>query len=109
MRIQVYYQGIESSPWMEQFITKKVGKLERYVSPSASIKVYLKAENKKFQTNLVIFNLNHEYSFTSTGENLYEAFSEANEKALRSLGEHKRKLKDKINRKFFSLRKSLAF
>src|SRR6476620_8235698 len=96
MQVQVHYQGLESSPWMEQFITRKVSKLNRYVSPSASLQVHLKFENKKYITSLVVHNLNHEYAFTSEGENLYESFSTATDKASRSLSEHKRKIRDKM-------------
>lgn len=108
MQVQVHYQGLDSSPWMEQFITKRVAKLERYVNNSASVLVNLKFENRTYVTSLAIHNMNHDYAFTSNGENLYESFSLAIDKATRSLGEHKRMLKDKINRRYSSLNQAVA-
>ena len=104
MQVQVHYQGLEPSPWLEQFIGRRVSKLDRYLSPAASIQVNLRFENREYVTGLSIHNPNHDYAFTSNGLNLYESFSSAIEKAARVLGEEKRKVKDKINKKFFSLK-----
>ncbi len=108
MQVQIHYQGMDSSQWMDQFISNKVAKLHRYLSNSATIQVNLKFENKNYTTSLSIHNLNHDYAFSADGVNLYESFSNAADKATRSLGEHKRMLKDKINRRFFSLKSSMA-
>lgn len=109
MQIQVHYQGLEPSPWLDQFITRRVAKLDRYLSPSASIQVHLCLENGEYKSTLAIHHPNHEYSFTSDGINLYESFSSAIDQASRSLGEEKRKVKDKISRRFFTIRRDLAY
>ncbi len=108
MQVQVHYQGLDNSPWMEQFISKRVSKLERYVNNSATVMVNLKFENRTYVTSLAIHNLNHDYAFTSEGENLYESFSSAIDKATRSLAEHKRMIKDKINRRYVPLNQAMA-
>lgn len=108
MQVQVHYQGLDSSPWMEQFISKRVSKLERYVNNSATVLVNLKFENRTYVTSLAIHNLNHDYAFTSQGENLYESFSLAIDKATRALAEHKRMIKDKINRRYVPLNQAMA-
>jgi ribosomal subunit interface protein len=100
MQVQVHYQGLDSSPWMDQFITRKVSKLSRYLSPSASLHVNLRFENRVYTTSLAIHNLYHDFAFSADGENLYESFSSATDKATRSLTEQKRRVKDKIHRKF---------
>ena len=100
MQIQVHYQGLENSPWMDQFITKRVSKLDRYLSPSASVQVHLKMDNRNYVTSLSVRNMNHDFAFTSDGENLYESFSLAVDKATRALVEHKKQIKDKIHRKY---------
>ncbi len=104
MHVQVHYQNLENSPWMDQFIEKRVSKLNKYLNQSASIQVNLKFENRKYVTSLAIHN-HHDYAFTADGANLYESFSEAVDKAVRTLGEQKRRIKDKINKQFFSLKK----
>jgi ribosomal subunit interface protein len=103
MRVQVHYQNLENSPWMDQFIERRVNKLDKYLSSAANVQVNLKYENRKYVTSLAIHN-HHDYAFSADGANLYESFSAAVEKAMRSLGEQKRKIKDKINKKFFSLK-----
>lgn len=108
MQVQVHYQGLENSPWMDQFITKRVSKLDRYLSSAATINVHLKFINRTYVTTLAIHNVNHDYAFTANGENLYESFASATDKASRALGEQKRKIKDKINRKYFSLKQAAA-
>lgn len=108
MQVQIHYQGLDNSPWMDQFITRKVSKLNRYLNSAASLQVHLKFVNRKYVTSLAIHNLNHDYAFTADGENLYESFSLATDKATRALGEHKRMIKDKINRKYYSLKQAVA-
>lgn len=103
MRVQVHYQNLENSPWMDQFIERRVNKLDKYLSSAANVQVNLKYENRKYVTSLAIHN-HHDYAFSADGANLYESFSAAVEKAMRSLGEQKRKIKDKINKKFSSLK-----
>jgi putative sigma-54 modulation protein len=108
MQVQVHYNGLDNSPWMNDFITQRVAKLERYLNPSASIQVHLKFENRKYVTSLAIHNISHDYAYSCEGQNLYESFSLATDKAARALAEHKRKIKDKINRKFFSIKQMAA-
>lgn len=103
MRVQVHYQNLEHSPWMDQFVEKRVNKLNKYLSPAANVQVNFRYENRKYVTSLAIHN-HYDYAFSADGENLYEALAAAMDKALRTLGEKKRRLKDKINKKFFSLK-----
>lgn len=104
MHVQVHYQGLDNSPWVDQFIESRVNKLNKYLTPSSSVQVNLRYVNRSYVTSLAIHNPHHVYAFNSEGVNLYESLSQAIDKAVRSLGEHKRKVKDKINKKFFSLK-----
>jgi ribosomal subunit interface protein len=110
MQVQINYQGLDHTPWMEQFITKRMVRLNRYLNSSASIQVHLKFEHKskRYLTSLSIHNLNHDYAYTSEGQNLWESFSMAVDKASRSLSEHKRIAKDRINKRFFSIKTAMA-
>lgn len=103
MKVQVHYQGLDPSPWLEEFIASRLAKLDRYLNSSASIQVNLRFEKRQYITGLSIYN-HHDHAYTSVGENLYESFSSAVDKAARVLGEEKRQLKDKINRKYFSIK-----
>jgi ribosomal subunit interface protein len=105
MQVQVHYHGMEASPWVDQFVERRLEKLERYLNPSSSILVNLKFEDRKFTSTLAIHHFSKDYAFSADGENLYESFSQSVEKASRSLSEKKKKLKDKIHRRFYSLKK----
>jgi ribosome-associated translation inhibitor RaiA len=107
MQIKVHYQGFEGSPWMEEFITEKVEKLKTYLSPASTILANIELSKGVYKTNITIHN-HHDYSFTAKGENLFESFTSAKSMALRALKENKRKVKDKINRKYHSLRNLAA-
>jgi ribosomal subunit interface protein len=109
MQVQVHYQGVDPSPWMDQFVASRLKKLERYLGQSSSVQIHLKFDDRKYSTSMAIHGLFKDYAFTSDGENLYESFSLAIEKANRSLGEQKRKVKDKINKKYYSLKKDLVY
>lgn len=103
MQVKVHYQGLESTSWMENFITERVDKLKNYLSPASSIHIHVELAKGVYTTIMTIHN-HHDYSFTARGENLFESVSAAKSMALRTLKENKRMLKDKINRKYFSLR-----
>jgi ribosomal subunit interface protein len=104
MIVSVHYQSLESSPWLEQFISSRLEKLQKYLNQAASIQVHLKFENRRYITSLVIHHKHHDHAFTGNGDNLYESFAQAVDKAARTLGEEKRMLKDKINRQYYSLK-----
>lgn len=99
MQVQVNFQGLDHSPWMDEFITKKVSKLNRFLSPSATVIVHLKFNNNLYSTTLSIHSMHHDYAFSGDGDNLYESFSIAIERATRALSEHKRQIKDRISRR----------
>lgn len=108
MQIQVRVLGSDLTPWMEDFITKRVGKIKRYLKPAASIQVFLKLEKEQCMTTLSIHNSSKDYAFSAEGENVYESVASAVDKANRILSENKRKFKDKINRRFIPLRRVAA-
>lgn len=108
MQIQVYFQGLDHTPWMDDFITKRVGKISRYLSPSATVQVNLKAEKQLCHTTISIHNMNHDYAFSSDGENVFESITTAVDKANRTLTETKRQHKDRIGRRSSLLRQYAA-
>lgn len=109
MHIQIHYQGIESTPWMDEFMTARVQKLNRYLGPAASVQVHLKVIKDQYVTLLSIHNLRHDYAYTSEGNNLYESFSLAVDKATRVLSEEKKKIKDRIHRRFSTPEAGFAY
>lgn len=109
MQVQVHYQGLEPSPWLDRFISQRLNKIERYLGPSASVQINLKFDNKAYNTSMAIHGLFRDYAFSADGENLYESFSSALDKANRSLGEQKRRMKDRIHQKYMSINRDLVF
>lgn len=105
MQMQVYYQGIDASPALDQFMSEKVEKLKRFLAASAPVQIYLRQDAKEqFSVSLVAHAFHKDFSFHAKNGNIYQSFSDALDKAQRVLGEEKRQLKDKINRKFKPLR-----
>jgi len=47
MQVQVHYQGLDNSPWMDQFIADRIQKLNRYLSSAGAVQINLKFENQK--------------------------------------------------------------
>lgn len=96
MHIRVHYEGAEQSPWMDQLMTKKVIKLSRYLSPTAKLDIFVRQlEKTAFQTRIHVESARHVFDFQSEGDNIYESFSGAVDKASRSLSDHKRRFKEK--------------
>jgi ribosomal subunit interface protein len=95
MQIQVHCQGLSHSRWMDEFITKKVEKLGRYLNPSAKIQVFMRSEGDFYATTLSIHNTNHDYAFSYLGETVYESILGAIDKAARTLSENKRRFNDR--------------
>lgn len=102
MQILLHYDGPQASRWMNEFIIKKVKKLDRFLNPSAKVEVFIKNENILCCTTIAIHNPKHNYSFSADGENVYESFSMAVDKATTSLSENKRKFKDRIHRRAYA-------
>lgn len=105
MQVQVHYQGVDHSRWLDEFLTRKVSKLDRFLAQTSPVHVYLKHDGPLYQTTIEAHGFNRDFAFESNGDNLYESFSTAIDKAVRALSEEKRRLRDKINSRFFSLKR----
>lgn len=109
MQVKVHYQGLQNSDWTDGFITSRVHKLDRYLGQASSVQVNVRqVRNNAYVTSLAIHNPYHDYAFTSEGSNLFESFQAAIDKAVRALSEHKRKIKDRINKRYFSMKKEVV-
>jgi len=104
MHVQVHYQNLDNTQWTDQFVQDRVNRLNKYLSPSSSVQVNLRFENRSYVTSLAIHSFHHDYAFMSEGLNFFESLAEAIDKASRVLGEQKRRMKDKINKQFYSLK-----
>jgi ribosomal subunit interface protein len=104
MHVQVRYQGLDHTPWMDDFINRRVSRLNRYLDQSSSIHINLRMERQNYVTSIAIHNPHMDYAFSTVGLNLFESLTGGIEKALRTLSNHKREIKDKINKSFFSLK-----
>jgi ribosomal subunit interface protein len=106
MNVQVNYQNLKNSQWVDDFVNRKVEKLSTFLDRSSSVQVHVKHEKNGYVTSLAIHYPQHQLAVSAVGENLYEAMAEAVEKARRALRTQKDKLKNKINKRFYSLKKS---
>ncbi len=106
MNVQVNYQNLKNSQWVDDIIMQKVDKLSTFLDRSSNIQVHMKHDKSGYVASLAIHYPQHELAVSAVGENLYEALAEAVDKARRVLRTQKDKIKNKINRKFYSLKKS---
>lgn len=105
MQMQVYYQGFDVSPALDQFMDDKLQKLKRFLEASSPVAIFLRQDGKDlFSVSLNAHAFHKDFSFHGKSDNVYEGFSLALERAQRVLGEEKRQLKDKINRKYKPLK-----
>ena len=105
MQMQVYYQGMDVSSALDDFMMEKLEKIKRFLAVSNPVQVYLRQDSRDiFSVSLNVHAFYKDFSFHSKGANVYEVFASALEKAQRVLGEEKRQLKDKINRKYQPLK-----
>lgn len=100
MQVKVHYEGLDHTPWMDDFITRRVGKLERYLHQASHVLVNVRFQNKQYSTSIAIHNPHHDFAFSSLGLNLFESFTAAVDKASRTLSDHKKKIKERINRRW---------
>ena len=102
MQFQVHYSNLDHSGWMDQFIEKRVEKLKRYLSSSATVQVHLKYERDVFITGLILHSTHHDYVFSAEGANLFESFTDALDKAVRVLKEDKKKIRERVNKRYLA-------
>ena len=108
MQIQVHYSHVKNTEWVENFLRSKTEKLGRYLTSSANLQVHLKNENNQYTSTIVFYDKNADLTVSASSENLYESFTIAVNKAMRILGEQKRRVKDRIKKNYFSMKKSYA-
>lgn len=105
MQMQVHYHGLDVSPALDFFMEEKIQKLKRFLDASAPVEIYLRQDTRdQFSISLNTHAFHKDFSFHAKSDNIYESFSQALDKAQRVLGEEKRQLKDKINRRYRPLR-----
>lgn len=104
MRTQIHYQAMENTQWVDEFINSRIVKLERFLTPSATIQVHIRVSgHEKYVTSISVHSFRHDHAFTAESDNFYESFTTALNKAIRVLSEEKKKMKDHIHRKFHSV------
>lgn len=106
MQIQVHYSQVKKTEWVENFIRSKTERLGRYLTSSANLQVHLKNENNQYTSTIIFHDKNANLTVSAHSENLYESFTIAVSKGMRILGEQKRRVKDRINKNYFSMKKS---
>ena len=100
MDISIRYQGINESPWMNEYLETKLGKLARYLSVGAKISVVLVTESCQNFCELSVKNLKHSYCFRNSGLDLFEAFTNGLEEACRVLRHDYHMTIERVHRKF---------
>ncbi len=91
MNIQLHFDEIRHSPWLDQFLEKRLERLEKFLRPEDQVKLILRGQNNIFESHLHIQNVSKEIDFSATGDSLFESFSKVIDQAFRALRENKKK------------------
>jgi ribosomal subunit interface protein len=91
MNIQLHFDEIRHSPWLDQFLEKRLERLEKFLRPEDQVKLNLKGQNNVFESHLCIQNVSKAIDFSATGDSLFESFSKVIDQAFRALSENKKK------------------
>ncbi len=75
MEMRIQYQGIEGSPWMTEYLKRRLARLERYLSSGAQIHINIISQGDLCFTHLTVSTLSHQYKFENDGCDVYEAFT----------------------------------
>lgn len=91
MNIQLHFDEIRHSPWLDQFLEKRLERLEKFLRPEDRVKLILRGENNIFESRLCIQKVSKEIDFSARGDSLFESFSKVIDQAFRVLSENKKK------------------
>jgi ribosomal subunit interface protein len=109
MQIIIKCEGLDHSKWMDQYISRKIARLYRYLTPSAKIQISIQEATEVLcRTTITIHNPNHNYVFSCDGENIHESFAGAMEKASRALADKRRRFKNRNFRRISQTREMTA-
>lgn len=100
MEIRIQYQGVDGSPWMEEYMEGKLARLERYLSSGAEIEINLISQGDRCYTHFKVKSLHHEHHLEKEGCDIFEAFTLALEEAAMVLRREHLKVHQKFNKEF---------
>jgi ribosome-associated translation inhibitor RaiA len=91
MNIDLHFDQVRHSPWLDQFLEKRLERLEKFLRPDDLVKLNLKSQKDYFETHLSIHHVSKTFDFSATGESLFESFFKVIDQALRVLNENNKK------------------
>jgi hypothetical protein len=100
MNVQLKWQGIPASPFIESYLMKEVGKLERQFPGSNDMAIRFRREGVYYRARVHVRAMGRDWWVVGEGANLVEGLHQAFENLQRKIGEFKRFSRDKINRRF---------
>jgi ribosome-associated translation inhibitor RaiA len=85
MEINFHYQGSSGSPWMNDYLESRLSVLERYLPNGAKIVLNFATDSHRTLARMTIRTRKRTFTFAEEGKDLYEAFTEVLEDALKTL------------------------
>jgi len=90
MNIQLHFDQIRHSPWLDQFLEKRLERLEKFLRPDDRVHLNVKGNGEHFESHLSVQHSSKKFDFSAQGENLFESFSQVLNAALRALSEERK-------------------
>ncbi len=101
MDIRIKYQGIEASPWMIEYMKRQTERLERFLSSSAIIFIEFTSGPVTSNSHLLIQSRKKSFSFESSGEDIFEAFSKTLDEACRFMKLEHHRVISRVHQQLF--------
>ena len=109
MKIEIVTKNYRVSDELNEVLSKKVSKLDKYFEDDAKCRVYLKKEKRDAKMEVSLIHKGVDIRAEGKGENFYDIIDLVLPKLERQIYKHRSKLEDKLKKSAFSGEKLFAF
>lgn len=99
MKVSVAYHQVDNSEALNDFIGKKVNKLNRFVQNNVPIKWVLEKKGKSYSSSAKVNVFGNEHYVQAKSDNVYSSVSMAYEKLREKIQKNKAKISRSVHNK----------
>ena len=103
MQVSVAYHQVDNSKALNQFIEKKVNKLNRFVQNNVPVNWVLEKKGKHYSSSAKINVFGNEHYVHAESDNIYSSVSMAYEKLREKVQKNKAKISRSVHNKSFHI------
>ena len=102
MKIEIVTKNYRVSDELNEVLTKKISKLDKYFEDDAKCRVYLKKEKRDAKMEISLIHRGVDIRAEGKGENFYDIIDIVLPKLERQIYKHRSKLEDKLKKSAYS-------